>query len=163
ARGGSKGIRRKNVRMLGGKPLIAWTIEAALSSKMVDRCVVSTEDPEIADVSRRFGAEVLNRPLELATDAADTDDVMRHALASIPDVSVLVLLQCTSPIRDAGLIDQALQRFLDTGADSLATGFTCKLREYGTNSLRRQDIVGFFCDDGNIYINRADQVRQGDR
>ena len=163
ARGGSKGIPRKNIRMIGGKPLIAWTIEAALSSKLIDRCVVSTEDTEIAEVAKQFGAEVLDRPIELATDVASTDDVMQHALEAFPETSIVVLLQCTSPIRDHDLIDRAIQRFIGTDADSLATGFTCKYKEYGTKSTRRQDYAGFFYDDGNIYINRADMVRRGDR
>ncbi|MCW7536791.1 acylneuraminate cytidylyltransferase family protein [Aquabacterium sp. A7-Y] len=163
ARGGSKGIPRKNIRLIAGKPLIAWTIEAALSSKLIDRCVVSTEDAEIAEVAKQFGAEVLTRPAELATDVASTDDVMQHALAAFPETSIIVLLQCTSPIRDRDLIDRAVQRFIDTDADSLATGFTCKYKEYGTKSTRRQDYAGFFYDDGNIYINKADLVRAGDR
>jgi N-acylneuraminate cytidylyltransferase len=163
ARGGSKGIPRKNIRPIAGKPLIAWSIEAALASKLIDRCVVSTEDTEIAVVAREFGAEVLDRPAELATDVATTDDVMSHALAAFPETSVIVLLQCTAPIRDRDLIDRAVRRFIDTDADSLATGFTCKYKEYGTKSTRRQDYVGFFYDDGNIYINKADMVRRGDR
>nr|WP_315463265.1 acylneuraminate cytidylyltransferase family protein [uncultured Rhodoferax sp.] len=163
ARGGSKGIPRKNVRLIAGKPLIAWSIEAALASKLIDHCVVSTDDIEIAAVARKFGAQVLDRPAELATDVASTDDVMCHALEAFPEASLIVLLQCTCPIRDHDLIDSAIQRFIDTDADSLATGFTCKYKEYGTKSTRRQDYAGFFYDDGNIYINKADLVRRGDR
>jgi CMP-N-acetylneuraminic acid synthetase len=162
ARGGSKGIPRKNIAPICGKPLIAWTIEAAKSSKLLDRFVVSTEDPEIAAVSRKWGAEVLDRPPEFATDEADTLAVLQHALQMIP-ADVLVLLQATSPIRDEGLIDRCITRFLETNADSLATGFTCKFVEYGKNDLRRQDIDGFFYDDGNCYVMKAGLVRAGDR
>ena len=162
ARGGSKGVPRKNLHLVCGKPLIAWTIEAAQAAHRIDRYVVSTDDDEIAAVARRFGAEVLVRPAELATDEADTLRVLQHALAHGP-VDTLVLLQATSPVRDAGLIDRCLERFLQTDADSLATGFMCRYVEYGKNDLRRQDLEGFFYDDGNTYVMRADLVRAGDR
>jgi CMP-N-acetylneuraminic acid synthetase len=162
ARGGSKGIPRKNIRPLLGKPLIAWSIEAAKNSKLIDVVAVSTEDAEIARVARQYGAEVIDRPKELATDEASTIDVMQHALKVKP-ADILVLLQPTSPVRDKGLIDACIEQFKATKADSLATGFNCTYTEYGTNELRRQDISGFFYDDGNVYINRADLVLQGDR
>ena len=162
ARGGSKGVPRKNVRVIGGKPLIAWTIEAALAARRIDRYVVSTEDDEIATVARRCGAEVLMRPPELAADDVDTLAVLQHALASGP-ADTLVLLQATSPVRDVDLVDRCIERFLREGADSLATGFVCTQTEYGKNDRRRQDIEGFFCDDGNVYVMRADLVRAGDR
>ncbi|MBM4133146.1 MAG: acylneuraminate cytidylyltransferase family protein [Nitrospira sp.] len=162
ARGGSKGIPRKNLREMHGKPLIAWTIESAKSSKLLDRFVVSTEDAEIAAMARRYGAEVLDRPKDLATDEATTLSVLQQVLTHIP-ADVVVLLQATSPIRDADLIDRCIARFLETRADSLATGFVCKFTEYGRNELRRQDIPGFFYDDGNIYVVKAELLRQGDR
>jgi CMP-N-acetylneuraminic acid synthetase len=160
ARGGSKGVPRKNVRVCCGKPLIAWTIEAAQRSTLIDRYVVSTEDPEIADVSRSLGAEVLRRPRELATDEASTFDVLRHVYAHHP-ADVVVLLQPTSPIRNAGLIDDCIRRFTASSADSLATGFICKFVEYGPVAHRRQDVDGFFYDDGNVYVYRGDRVEQG--
>jgi len=162
ARGGSKGVPRKNIKMLCGKPLIAWTIEAAKQSKLLDRFVVSTEDKEIAEVARKYGAEVIPRPLELATDEASTLSVLQDVLKKI-DADVVVLLQATSPIRNPGLIDYCIKRFLDTGATSLTTGFICKYKEYGTYEERRQDIKGFFYDDGNVYVIKADLVRKGDR
>lgn len=162
ARGGSKGIPRKNVRPICGKPLIAWTIEAAKSSKLLDQFIVSTEDVEIAEVARHYGATVLDRPKELATDDATTLSVLQHILLQVP-AEVVVLLQATSPIRNPDLIDRCVQRFLETKADSLATGFICKFVEYGKNELRRQDISGFFYDDGNVYVVKADLLRQGDR
>jgi CMP-N,N'-diacetyllegionaminic acid synthase len=162
ARGGSKGIPRKNIRLLCGKPLLVWTVEAALRSRCIDRYVVSTEDDEIARVAREAGAEVLDRPAELATHHADTLNVMQHAVESIR-ADVLVLLQPTSPIRDPDLIDSCIERFRDADADSLATGFVCKYAEYGSEDRRRQDVEGFFYDDGNVYVMRADLVRQGNR
>lgn len=162
ARGGSKGIPRKNIKELCEKPLIAWTIEAAKRSKLLDRYVVSTEDEEIAEVAREYGAEVVYRPPELARDDTPTLPVLQDVLKKI-DADVIVVLQATSPIRDPGLIDYCIKRFLDTGADSLATGFICKYYEYGTCHQRRQDLKGFFYDDGNVYVIKADLVKVGDR
>ena len=143
ARGGSKGLPRKHLRMMCGKPLIAWTIEAALASQRLDRYVVSTEDQEIAEVARQWGAEVIARPPELATDEATTLSVVQHALAQIP-TDVVVLLQATTPIREPGFIDRCIQRFVETGADSLATGWICKYAEYAKSrrETRRQDLEG---------------------
>lgn len=163
ARGGSKGLPGKNIRPLLGKPLIAWTLEAARAAKGLDRILVSTEDPAIAAAARASGAEVLDRPAALATDEATTLAVLQHALAKVPEARTVVVLQATSPVRDAGLIDLCLERFRASGADSLATGFICKYAEYGKSALRRQEMPGFFYDDGNVYVIKADLVRAGDR
>ena len=163
ARGGSKGIPQKNVRQVCGKPLIAWTIEAAQQSVLLDRWVVSTEDPEIASISRHYGAEILNRPPQLATDTTPTLHVLKHALDHV-SADIVVLLQPTSPIRSSGLIDRCIRQFQDTQADSLATGFMCKYQEYALgNNLRRQDRAGFFYDDGNVYVLRAAMVSAGEQ
>lgn len=161
-RGGSKGLPQKNIKPINGKPLIAWTIEAAKASKLLTRYIVSTEDREIADVARSYGADILDRPLELASDKASTLSVLQHVLSLVP-ADTVVLLQATSPIRNPDLIDQCIERFLEAGVDSLATGFICKYVEYGKNDLRRQDVPGFFYDDGNVYVMRADFVSKGDR
>ncbi len=162
ARGGSKGIPRKNIKMIAGKPLLAWTIEAAKKSKLIDRYVVSTEDAEIASVARDYGAEILKRPPELATDKADTLRVLEHAVKVIP-CDILVLLQATSPIRHGSLVDECIKEFIDSKYDSLATGFICKYEEYGKNDLMRQAIQGFFYDDGNVYVIKADLIKNGER
>ena len=162
ARGGSKTIPRKNIKDISGKPLIAWTIEAVKESKMIDRYVVSTEDEEIAQIVRGYGVEVLPRPSELATDEVTTISVLQHAIEQIP-CGIVVLLQDTSPIRRPGLIDECIKEFKDNDYDSLATGFICDYIEYGTNQLRRQDIEGFFYDDGNVYVIKADIIKKGDR
>jgi len=162
ARGGSKGIPGKNIRMISGKPLIAWTIEAARQSNMLDRFVVSSDDDEIISIASRCGAEILRRPCELATDTASTLSVMQYVIENIP-CDIVVLLQATSPIRRQGLIDECIREFMDNDYDSLATGFMCKYTEYGKNDLRRQDIEGFFYDDGNIYVMKAELIKRGDR
>jgi N-acylneuraminate cytidylyltransferase len=161
ARGGSKGIPRKNLRPIAGKPLVVWSIEAAQRSKRLDRFVVSTEDAEIAEVSQRAGAEVLWRPKELATDAARTSELLQH-IARTEDPDTMVLLQPTSPIRVDGLIDRAIERFLASGADTLGTGFTTFQYEWGTmDNVPRQQMKGWFYDDGNVYVHKAAHLKEG--
>lgn len=116
ARGGSKGIPRKNIRPLGGKPLIAWTIEVARNSQYIDRLVVSTDDQEIADTVRKWGADVpFMRPAELASDTARGIDVVLHALRELPEYDVVVLLQPTSPFRTVTDVDGAVSLWKKCG------------------------------------------------
>lgn len=157
ARGGSKGVPRKNVKPLFGKPLIAWTIDAAQRSKLLDRYMVSTEDAEIKQIAESHGAEVLLRPADLATDTTTTFAVLEHVLSVLPS-DIVVILQCTSPVRDHGLIDACISRFEDSGADSLATGFMCHFQEWGTYTGRRQEKRHFFYDDGNVYVLKAENI-----
>jgi CMP-N,N'-diacetyllegionaminic acid synthase len=108
ARGGSKRLPRKNILPMAGKPMIAWTIEAALQSSKVERVVVSTDDIEIAEVSRFYGAEVpYLRNSELASDQTTTVEVVLDVLRRLPDYEKIVLLQPTSPLRKAQHIDNA--------------------------------------------------------
>jgi N-acylneuraminate cytidylyltransferase len=160
ARGGSKGIPRKNIKPIAGRPLLAWTIAAARASRLLDDFFVSTEDAEIAAVARRFGAKVIDRPARLATDRATAVALQQHAL-SLHDAEAVVLLQPTSPVREPGLIDRCIRRFFRARADNLATGFICKFQEYGPSQPRRQELKGFFYDDGNVYVTRAGLIRRG--
>ncbi|HAG10145.1 MAG TPA: acylneuraminate cytidylyltransferase family protein [Desulfotomaculum sp.] len=162
ARGGSKGIPRKNIKTICGKPLLAWTIEAALNSKLLDDYVVTTEDTEIAQIAVKYGVKVLQRPVELASDESTTLSVLQNVLEQVW-ADIVVVLQATSPVRNDDLIDSCIKRFLDSGADSLATGFICKYVEYGKSLQRRQDIKGFFYDDGNIYIMNSTLIKAGER
>ena len=117
ARGGSKGIPRKNLASVAGKPLLAWTVDAARSSRELTRVVVSTDDDEIAAAA---GVDVLRRPGELAADETPMLDVIRHAIDELaPDV--LVLLQPTSPLRRAEHVDAAVRLLLESGADSVVS------------------------------------------
>lgn len=158
ARGASKGIPRKNIKTIAGKPLIAWTIEAAKKARLMDSFVVSTEDAQIAGISVDFGAKVIDRPKEFATDEAATLSVLEHALTVI-QAETIVLLQPTSPIRTDNLIDRCILKFQQTGADNLATGFICKYMEYGSYTQRRQDLKGFFYDDGNVYVVKSGLIK----
>jgi CMP-N,N'-diacetyllegionaminic acid synthase len=121
ARGGSKGIPRKNLAPVAGRPLLAWTVDAALASRVVTRTVVSTEDEEIASAARSLGAEVLARPPELAADDTPMQPVIAHALEGLGAPDVLVLLQPTSPLRRAEHVDEAVELLLATGADSVVS------------------------------------------
>ena len=129
ARGGSKGILRKNLRPVLGKPLVAYTIEASLKSKYITKTIVSTEDEAIAKVSEIFGAQVIERPMELAQDETKTAPVMLHAVQELakqgykPDY--VVLLQPTCPLRDENYIDEAFEFYfknLEKGFDSCFSG-----------------------------------------
>lgn len=122
ARGGSKGIPRKNLQPVGGRPLLAWSIDHVRRAKRPMRLVVSTDDSEIAEVAVANGAEVpCLRPRELATDEAPTEPAVIHAVQSLGDMDVdhVVLLQATSPIRDPGTLDAAIAAYEQSGAVSL--------------------------------------------
>ena len=124
ARGGSKGVVRKNVRTIGGKPLIAFAIEAARSSTLINRVFVSTEDAEIAAVAAQYGAEVpFVRPLELAQDSSPEWDAWRHAISALDGASwdAFVSVPTTSPLRSAEDIDNCVRALLDSDADIVIT------------------------------------------
>ena len=126
ARGGSKGIPRKNIIGLCGRPLIGYTIEAGLKSRYIDTVMVSTDDREIAEVSRACGAEVpFLRPAELASDTAKTIDAVLHAVRTLREAGkafdVLVLLQPTEPLRTAEDIDAALEKYFACGEKALVS------------------------------------------
>jgi CMP-N-acetylneuraminic acid synthetase len=127
ARGGSKGVPRKNIRLLAGRPLIAYTVSAARGCDLLSRVIVSTDDDEIATVAEACGAEVpFRRPAELATDRARQIDVLIHATQWVEEhegrpCDAIVVLQPTAPLRETADIDGAIRLFLETGADSVIT------------------------------------------
>lgn len=126
ARGGSKGVPGKNIKPLGGKPLLAWTIEVALGSKRLTRTILSTDDPRIADAGRSAGVDVpFDRPKELGTDRALAIPVIRHALDTVEALErgapydAIMMLQPTTPFRSAADIDAAIALLETSGADSV--------------------------------------------
>lgn len=179
ARGGSKGIPRKNVKAISGKPMIQYTIEAAKECPYIDKVVVSTEDVEIADISMRAGAIVpFSRPEELATDEAKTIDVVMHAVEfyerKAERFDIIVLLQPTSPLRNAEDITKALEYFMRNEQRSLVTVSEVSespilMRNFNKENklekileedsdVRRQDMKKFYRINGAIYINKASEL-----
>ena len=174
ARGGSKGLPGKNIRLLAGRPLIAWTIAAALDARCISRVIVSTDDPEIAEVSREAGADVpFLRPAGLATDSATSADVLTHALGQCPGYDVFVLLQPTSPLRTAMDLDHAYDRMQSVGAEgciavSEATQSPWLMYRAGDagmlepmlppwpGGMRRQDLPAAYLLNGAFYFMRTD-------
>lgn len=180
ARGGSKGVPRKNLLDVGGKPLIVWTIEQALATDGLD-VLVSTDDEEIADVARAAGARVpWLRPPELAQDTTPTEPVVRHAIEQVtaergrPDS--VMLLQATSPVRRDDTLARALAEFAETGVDSMVgvveqAPFIWQATEPPTAAYdvrarpRRQDLTRQtmrYRETGSLYVTRTEIYEQYD-
>ncbi|MDR1312408.1 MAG: acylneuraminate cytidylyltransferase family protein [Deltaproteobacteria bacterium] len=160
ARGGSKGIPRKNIKPICGHPLLAWTVQAAAGSLRLGDFAVSTEDDEIAEVAALYGAPVLKRPPELAGDEVLSRDVVSHALRILGG-DAAVLLQPTSPARRPGLVDKVIEAFGDGEWDSMSTGYDAWLYPPHGTEHRRQDISTVFVNDGSVICTRAEIVFNG--
>lgn len=177
ARGGSKGIPRKNVRLLAGKPLLAYTVEQARAAAAVTRVVVSTDDAEIAAVARRYGAEVIDRPAAISGDTATSESALLHALDALGAQGVqpelVVFLQCTSPFRAPGDIDAAVATLRARGADSLLSvvpshaflwserdGRAAPLNYDYRSRPRRQDRAPEYRENGSIYVFKPWVLRE---
>ncbi len=171
ARGGSKGLKNKNIYPVAGKPLLAWTILQALASTSIERVFVTTDDQTIAEVASEFGAEVIVRPPELSGDKATSESAIIHAAGVIErdhhiPIDIIVFLQATSPLRKPQDIDRAVELFLREGADSLIsvtraddlTLWESKGGEWKSvnfdyrNRGMRQDRPTQFIENGSIYI-----------
>ena len=171
ARGGSKGVPRKNIRMAGGKPLIAWTIEAALGSAYIDRVALSSEDPEIMETAGHWGCDVpFMRPAELAQDHTPGIDPVLHAIGQLPGYDLIVLLQPTSPLRSSEDIDRCIERCLEEGRNAcvsvtesekspywmyrLGQGFALEPILEPVDGQRRQDLPKVYALNGAVYAAR---------
>jgi len=176
ARGGSKGLPRKNVLDLNGKPLIAHTIDAALKSQIFSKVIVTTDDSEIKDVSLSYGAEVIDRPQELATDTASSLDVIEHTLYELKNngnnFSHFMLLQPTSPLRTEVHIQDAWEKYINDKAASLISvcevehspfkmlietdnGEIAPLTKWEHLTMPRQQLPKTYLPNGAIYINEV--------
>lgn len=162
ARGGSKGIPGKNIAPCAGKPLIAWTCEAALASRWLDRVVVSTDCEQIAAVARQFGVEVpFLRPAHLAADDTPSLPVMEHALdwaeAAQEKVEGIVLLQPTSPLRRADHIDGAIELFRRAGGETVVSVVEVPHRFHPRSVLRiHDDRLHPYLADGDTVTRRQE-------
>jgi len=176
ARKGSKRLPGKNMLKIAGKPLVQWSIEAALRSCSVDRVVVTSDDDEVLALAKKLGAEALQRPTHLATDMATTFDTVAHAVTSLetlPDYTVL--LQPTSPLRHAGHVDEAIELLERKKADAVISLCEMEHSPLWSNTLpedgslkgflsdgvvnrRSQDLPKYFRLNGAIYIARTEKL-----
>jgi len=169
ARAGSKRLKDKNILNLSGKPLLAWSIEAGLKSKYIDKVIVSSEDEKILEIACDYDAKIIKRPYHLASDTATTFDTLKHTLENIESYDYIVLLQPTSPLRDAKHIDEAIELLQQKNADAIIS--VCKsdhsplwsntlpenksMKNFLHNEIknrRSQDLESYYKLNGAIYI-----------
>ncbi len=182
ARGGSKGLPRKNVCRLAGKPLIAYSVEAARKCPLIDRVIVSTDDEEIADIARSYGAQVpFKRPAELAVDDATTESVLQHAVRWLEEnekysVDIVVFLQATDIFRKQWMLNEVVQRVLrDSTIDSAFVAFEThknfwrivdkqpvRLADIPYGARQKREHV-YREDTGIACATRAEFIKQGKR
>jgi CMP-N,N'-diacetyllegionaminic acid synthase len=178
ARGGSKGIPLKNLKLLNGKPLIDYSINGSLKSKFITRTIVSSDHPKILNRAQKLGAEIIKRPKNLATDSSQLEPVIEHCLNHfklkenyVPDI--IILLQNTSPLRTKKHIDDALSTFLDSKFDSM---MSCYSSHYFLWTLKknilipknhdpknrpnRQQMNNQFIENGAIYITKYNTFKK---
>lgn len=187
ARGGSKGIPGKNIKLLGNKPLIVYTIEGAKKSRLITHLIVSTDDEEIAATAKKYGAEVpFLRPKELAQDTTPHLPVMRPAIEFMEKklgqtFNYVAIFQPTSPFRTVGDIDGTLQKLIDTGADSAVS--VCEIESSAhpmkvkklegdrvlpycleePEGARRQDLPTAYKRSGAVYAMRRNLIMKDNR
>ena len=175
ARGGSKGIPKKNIRLLNGKPLISYTIELSLRLGELNKCVVSTDDAKIKKIAQESQITVIDRPDELATDTASTESVLLHALDFYSDkfrenFDYIVVLEPTSPLRTLATVRDCIAKAVSNNRISMMT-----VREFRENigqikdgkfypflvgaSRRRQDRAPLYVECGVVYICKVNHLR----
>lgn len=187
ARGGSTGVVRKNIRLVGGKPLIGYAIETALSSKLIDRVIVSTDDTEIAGIARQYGAEIpFIRPRDLARDDSPERQAWQHALRTLEElepgrkVDVFVCIPTTSPFRTVEDIDTCIRTLIESDADIVITvkpaerspyynmvvldgeGFAQLVIPPAKSIHQRQDVPAVYDMTTVAYVARPDYVLTSD-
>ena len=172
ARGGSKGVPRKNIRELVGKPLIAWTIEEAKKSKYITRTILSSEDPEIIEVAKRYGCEVpFVRPLELAQDDTPGIEPVLHVVDQCPGFDYIVLLQPTSPLRTFEDIDGCIELIFKNKSPACVSVSIADISPYWMYTMqekeqlsplltdgffsRRQDLPKVYALNGAVYVAKV--------
>lgn len=178
ARGGSKGIKDKNITLLNGKPLISYSICACKESKYIDRTIISTDSDKIAKIAIKYGGDVpFMRPLELATDTAKTIDVVIHAVETLKksgdNFDVVVLIQATQPLRLPYDIDRAIETFFAN--DERGVVSVCEVENHpllirsiengklkrllnANSTCRRQDMPTYYAVNGCVYVNKISEV-----
>lgn len=178
ARGGSKRLPGKNIAKLAGKPLICYTIEASLQTKYIQKTIVTTDSSEIIKEIKNYNVDIVERPANLATDTATTNDVISHALGTLEfEPNYFVLLQPTSPLRDSVHIEQAINLLLSKNADAIISVCEMDHSPLWANTLpenlsmenfiraeiknkRSQDLPAFYRINGAIYICKASRFKR---
>jgi len=180
ARGGSKGVIDKNIKLLNSKPLISFTIESAKKAKLITKTIVSTDSSRIADIAKEYGCEVpFIRPKELATDSSLTVDVVIHCLNKMKSEGInydyVVVLQPTTPLRTPKLIDESINLLIDSGCDSVVSfvdvganhpfrmytiidGSPIPLLNHNNDMTPRQELPKFYIRSGDIYAFTTDFI-----
>ncbi|MDZ7587017.1 MAG: acylneuraminate cytidylyltransferase family protein [Patescibacteria group bacterium] len=180
ARSGSKSVKNKNIRSLGGRPLMAWSIKAALACKQIDKTVVSTDSRKYAQLAEFYGAEVINRPAELAQDNTPMIEVLQHVL-SVKTADTIVLLDPTSPFRLVKDIDACLEKINEPETDSVVTVTEAEHNPYfimGTIDhndywqypliktdepvIRRQDAPKVWQLNAGVYVIKKEIIERGE-
>jgi CMP-N,N'-diacetyllegionaminic acid synthase len=185
ARGGSKGVPGKNIKLLGGKPLLQYTANSAKESELITKTILSSEDENIIDYAKSLQIEVpFVRPLELATDTAKSIDVIQHAVAFLESkgefFDAVCLLQLTSPFREKNFIDTAIQKFIDTKVDTLLSvlpvphefnpHWVFEENKEGNLQIatadkeiisRRQDLPKAYHREGSLYLTKVEFIKKG--
>lgn len=178
ARGGSKGVPKKNLMEFCGIPLIAWSIKHALNVSSISSIWVSSDSKEILDVAKKFGANTISRPKELADDFSNADDGYLHAIEEIrkngTSIDIVIALQCTSPIREAKDVSSALEKFEREKYDSMFSASPIsdffiweeKNGEYNSinydykNRGRRQEFPTQYAENGSFYIFKPEILQK---
>lgn len=184
ARGGSKGVKNKNILSLSGKPLIAWSIEAAHNANVFSEIVISTDSDDIADVGQKYGARTyFRRPDDLSSDSAGKWEVWQHALESYErltrkKIDVFVDLDCTAPLREVSDIKNAIDLFLSKNVDVVFSickakknpyfnmveymnGYLALSKSSSSKIIRRQDAPDVYEHAASIYVMSPDFIRMG--
>ena len=174
ARGGSKGLPKKNIIDLAGQPLISYTIEAAKNANLVEQVIVSTDSDEIAEVALEYGAKVVKRPPNISKDESPIEDAVRHVVRTLGrnSTDAVVLLQANVPIRKLGQIDHCLNRLVETDSNSMVTVYEVDQRPElmkmfqddhlvpcsTPTEYRRQDFLPYYLLDGAVQVIRTDTL-----
>ena len=176
ARKDSKRLPKKNILEISGKPMISWTIEAAIKSKYIDEIVVTSDDEKVLEIAKKSGVDTIKRPYYLATDKAKTIDVVKHVIENLKNkFDYVVLLQPTSPLRNETHIDEAIEFLLKKKADAVIS--VCEMKhsplwcntlpedknmenflKKSIKNLRSQDLPKFYSLNGAIYICKSDRL-----
>ena len=174
ARGGSKRLPKKNIKVLGQLPLLAYSILYAKKHDFIEEVIVSTDCPDIKNTALKYGAKVIDRPLQISGDYEPTVTALAHVLENLEDkVEHVVLLQATNPLRPLELLNQAFQKFLSNNCNSLFTvtrdyhklgtiAKDCFIPFNYTPGQRSQDLEPLFYENGLLYITKADLIKKNE-